>query len=607
MNDSTLLKNQDVPTPTLDLGVIGNGSVAALIDKNARIVWGCFPRFDSDPVFCALLMGEKENGHGVFAIKLENHIRSEQRYIKNTAILETTLYDANGGAIQITDFAPRHSHYGRTFHPLMIVRRVRCVAGLPRVTIQIHPSTDSGAAPAPRFLGSNHIRFETKEQNLRLTCDGSAMLIFREIPFVLSKELTLVLGPDEPLQDSPTQIGKTLFTQTMTYWQYWARHLALPADWQDVVIRAAITLKLCSYEETGGIVAALTTSIPEYQNTGRNWDYRYCWLRDAFFVVQALNRLGATETMERYISYVKNIVVAAQGRPLQPLYGLAYETEMSESVGEHLPGYRNNGPVRFGNAAYEQVQNDSYGSVVLALTQSFFDERLDHAGDHQLFDLLEALGEHAFAAWDKPDAGLWEYRTRAEVHTHSAAMCWAACDRLRKIARKLDRSEHAGLWEERAQTIRNAVLEKAWNAQNETFASTFGGSEVDASLLLLPEIGLIPASDPRFLKTLEAIEKNLKHGRVLYRYRHSDDFGLPETSFNICSLWYAQTLHRVGRTGEARDVFADILSRRNHVGLLSEGSHPETGEAWGNFPQTYSLVGLIQVALLLSTPWDNVV
>lgn len=592
---------------TLNLGVIGNGSVAALIDGQGTFVWGCLPRFDSDPVFCSLLMGGARETYGYFALRLENLARAEQSYLKNTAILTTTLYDANGGIVEITDFAPRYNHYGRTFHPLMMIRKVRCLAGLPRITVELCPATDKGAAPAPQFLGSNHIRFAGQEQPLRLTTDGPASLIFRQIPFVLQKDLTMILAPDEPLQESPTHVGLSLFENTKAYWQAWTRNLALPAQWQDVVIRSAITLKLCCYEETGGIVAALTTSIPEYEGTGRTWDYRYCWLRDAFFVVQALNRLGAMETMERYIAYVKNIVASTGKAPLQPLYGISYEKELPETQAEHLKGYRDNGPVRFGNDAYRQIQNDSYGSVILALAQRFFDERLDHTGDTELFALLEDLGERAVNAWDKPDAGLWEYRTRMAVHTYSAAMCWAACDRLGRIARKIGRPDRAAAWKAVAETIRESLLKNAWNEERQTFASTFGGKDVDASLLLLPEIGLIDVNDRRFCGTLAAVENDLKAGCVLFRYREPDDFGAPETSFNICSLWYARTLKRVGRDEEARAVFENILARLNTVGVLSEGSHPLTGEMWGNYPQTYSMVGLIQTALQLSDSWETVI
>ncbi|MGB4100612.1 MAG: glycoside hydrolase family 15 protein [Alphaproteobacteria bacterium] len=588
----------------LDLGVVGNGAIAALIDRNATIVWGCFPRFDSPPTFCSLLMGSAANQHGFYSIEIVGQTRSTQRYLPNSAVLETVLYDDHGAAVRITDFAPRYHRHHRVFHPTMLIRQVECISGMPRLIVRMRPATSNGAKPAERIRGSNHIRFETDHMALRMTTDGPASLIFEETPFVLQHPITMILGPDESLQDPVAVMGRDLFSETMNNWQEWIRRLALPFEWQDVVIRAAITLKLCAFEETGGIVAALTTSIPEYANTPRTWDYRFCWLRDAFFVVQALNRLGAVQTMENYIGYVKNLVAATHGKPLQPLYGIAYESEMQETSIPHLRGYRDNGPVRFGNAAYTQIQNDSYGNIILALAQSFFDLRLNHSEDRQLFALLENLGDEAVKVWNQPDAGLWEYRNLPAVHTYSAAMCWAGCDRLAKIAEHLNLEAPAQKWAAHAATMQTQILAQAWNDSEQSFSSTFGGANIDASLLLLPEIGMIDINDPRFLKTVANIEKQLRHDHVLFRYRHADDFGLPETSFTVCTLWYVRTLHRLGRRDEAREVFEHLLKKRNHLGLLSEDIHPATGELWGNFPQTYSMVGLIQAARTLSRPWE---
>lgn len=593
-----------ISAQNLNLGVIGNGAIAALIDERANIVWGCFPRFDSPPTFCALLKGSTANQFGFFTIELVDQTRSTQRYLPNSAILETTLYDHNGASIRITDFAPRYSQNERMFTPTMLVRQVDCVSGMPRIIVRLRPATDNGALPAERVRGSNHIRFKTDKLTLRLTTDGPASLIDDETPFVMQNSMTMILGADETLREAVAALGKNLCASTLRHWQDWVRGLAIPFEWQDVVIRAAITLKLCAYEETGGVVAALTTSIPESAGTQRNWDYRYCWLRDAFFVVQALNRLGAVQTMENYIGYVKNLVAASHGKSLQPLYGIGYEQDIPEITIPHLRGYRDTQPVRFGNAAFAQIQNDSCGNIILALAQSFFDQRLDHSDDRQLFALLENLGEEAVKVWDQPDAGLWEYRNRPAVHTYSAAMCWAACDRLAKIAEHLNLGGQSQKWAAHAANMLEKILEQAWNEKEQSFSSTFGGCDVDASLLLLPEIGLIALQDERFLKTVTNIEKQLRHDHVLFRYRHADDFGLPETSFTICSLWYARTLQRLGRSDEARSIFEQILLKRNHLGLLSEDIHPLTGELWGNFPQTYSMVGLIQAARTLSRPWE---
>jgi GH15 family glucan-1,4-alpha-glucosidase len=379
----------------------------------------------------------------------------------------------------------------------------------------------------------------------------------------------------------------------------------VPFEWQDAVIRAAITLKLCTYEETGGLVAALTTSIPEFAHSQRNWDYRYCWLRDSFFVVHTLNRLSATRTMEGYISYINNAVAAAGPGPLQPIFGLGFETALNEIETDSLGGYRGMGPVRVGNGAYNQIQNDSYGSVILAVAQSFFDRRLVHAGDAALFHKLEALGEEAARRWIEPDAGIWEFRTRSEVHTYSSVMCWAACDRLSRIARHLDMSDRSRLWQERADHIHAGIMARAWNEKRGSFVATFDGQDIDGSLLLLPELGFIRPADPRFVGTLATIERELRSGDHMFRYRRPDDFGAPEVSFVICSFWLVEALAAAGRTDEARDMFERLLQHRSPLGLLSEGIDPRTGELWGNFPQTYSLVGLIRAAMRLSRPWQD--
>ncbi|MBM3342811.1 MAG: glycoside hydrolase family 15 protein, partial [Betaproteobacteria bacterium] len=408
---------------TLDLALIGNCTVGALVDARATITWACFPRFDGDPVFCSLL--KDQDDHGFFAIDLIDCERSEQRYLENTATLVTCLYDRHGGALEITDFAPRFGQYGRLFRPMMLVRRVRRVSGSPRLTIRLRPACNNGAARPEVTWGSNHIRYVAPAMTLRLTTDASLTAILQETPFYLDDAITLLLGPDETVQGSVAETGRHFLGETTQYWREWVRVLAIPFEWQEAVIRATITLKLNTYDDTGAIVAAMTTSIPEARGSGRNWDYRYCWLRDGYFVVNALNRLGATRTLQRYLNYITNIAAGADYGPLQPVYGIDGRAELTECEVPALPGYRGMGPVRIGNLAYRQVQHDVYGSAILAATHIFFDQRLARRGDEALFHRLEPLGEQARRCHDQPDAGLWELRGSARVHTFSSVMCWA--------------------------------------------------------------------------------------------------------------------------------------------------------------------------------------
>ncbi len=588
---------------TLELGVIGNGSFGALVDRQASVVWSCMPAFDGDPAFCALLSPREHEG-GDFGIELEDFAASEQHYITNTAILRTVLRDAHGGAVEVIDFAPRWRENGRFYRPVSIIRKVTPLAGSPRIRVRARPLSNWGADVPESTWGSNHIRWMLPDFTLRLTTDVPVRFVREGTPFVLGHPVHLVLGVDESLQRIISEYVHYAQDRTEDYWREWVRYLSIRLDWQDAVIRSAITLKLCQYEDSGAIIAAMTTSIPEAPDTPRNWDYRYCWLRDAAFVVRALNRLGATRTMEQFIGYIFNI--ATSDGTLQPLYGINFEEQLHEDEVESLAGYRGMGPVRRGNLAWIQKQHDVYGSVVLASTQLFFDQRLKDQGDAATFRRLEPLGERAYALFEVPDAGLWEFRGRAEVHTYTAVMCWAACDRLSKIADKLGLKERIGYWRERADHIHQRIIDQAWSPQRGYFTDTFGGERLDASLLLLSDLGFIAPEDPRFVGTVEAIGKVLRQGDALYRYIAPDDFGKPETSFTICTFWYIDALAAIGRMDEAREMFERILARRNHLGLLSEDlAFGEGGEPWGNFPQTYSHVGLIIAAMRLSRSWKE--
>jgi GH15 family glucan-1,4-alpha-glucosidase len=592
---------------SLALGVIGNGSYNALIDPRARVVWCCLPRPDGDPVLNALLGGDASAARGVFAIELEDHLaRSHQSYRPNTAILETELSDRQGNTVRITDFAPRFMDRGRLFRPLMLARRIAPVAGRPRIRVTLTPTFNYGATEPELTRGSNHVRYVHATQSLRLTSDMPLTYVLERTPHMLDGPVNLVFGVDETLGSG---IGETLQyyeQRTTDYWRLWSRGLAVPLEWQDAVIRAAITLKLCAYEETGAIIAAMTTSIPEAPGTQRTWDYRYCWLRDAFFVICALNSLSEMATMEDYLRYLFNVVhAAAANGHLQPVYSIALDNELAERTIDTLPGYRGIGPVRVGNEAWEHRQHDAYGHAVLAATQAFFDRRLLRPATRDDFAQLEWVGEQAFQIYAEPDAGIWELRTLHQVHTSSAIMCWAACDRLAKIASQLQLPKRARSWKIRADRLRNVILERAWNAKRKAYVGVFGGEALDASVLLMGEVAMIAPDDPRWRQTLAAIGRELKEGNHLFRYRVHDDFGLPTMAFTACTFWYIDVLARAGESGEARELFEALIAARNPLGMLSEDIDPASGELWGNFPQTYSMVGIINGATRLSRRWDS--
>jgi GH15 family glucan-1,4-alpha-glucosidase len=594
-----------VPSPEprpLDLAVIGNCRIAALVNTVGRIVWWCFPRFDADPVFSRLLAGNEEKGF--CDVTLEHQVSARANYARNTAIVETELEDRNGARLLIADFAPRFRQHDRIFRPPQLVRRITPLHGSPRITIRVRPTYAYGRPCGAPSVGSNHIRYGDAESVLRVTTDAPLFYITHETSFPLTRTLTLVMGPDEPFVAGLAATGRAFEEQTRAYWHTWVRALAVPLEWQAEVTRAAITLKLCSFEDTGAIVAAHTTSIPEAPGSGRNWDYRYCWLRDAHFVVQALNRLGVTETMEAFINYILTVAVD-EGTLLAPLHSIVPGDTLDERIAPDLEGFLGHGPVRVGNQAAIQAQHDVFGSVILATTQMFVDERLPRMGDTTLFRELEKLGAQAALLALVPDAGIWEYRGRVNVHTHSAALCWAACDRLARIAGLLQMPDRAALWRGEADRLREEILSRAWNEERGAIAGALGGRELDASVLLLADLGLLAPTDPRFIKTCEAVGRDLiRNGRIM-RYTSDDDFGAPETAFLVCNFWYIDALSAIGRRDEARVLFEELLARRNHFGLLSEDLHPHTGALWGNLPQTYSMAAIIESAMRLSRPWED--
>ncbi|HRR42128.1 MAG TPA: glycoside hydrolase family 15 protein [Syntrophales bacterium] len=590
----------------LNLGLIGNGRIGALINEEAEIVWYCVPRFDGDPTFCSLLKDhERGEGFGYNSVELVDLVAMKQLYEEHSAILITRLYDAHGGAVEVHDFAPRFVQFGRMFTPIMIIRHINRIAGEPRIVVRMRPAYNYGQYPCDTTFGSHHIRYVGDNWTMRVTTNMPITYLIEESPFFLEDSVSLVLGPDETIPENIHMLSRRFHEDTLQYWKEWVRDLAIPFEWQEEVIRAAITLKLNAFEDTGAIVAAMTTSVPEDPNSARNWDYRYCWLRDAYFVVSALNRLSTTETMERYLNFLVNVVADSIDGHLQPVYGISGETRLEEYVVESLPGYRGVGHVRVGNDAYRQVQNDVYGSAILAVAHTFFDCRLVKRGGMTLFRHLEELGKVAFKVYNQPDAGLWERRNILKTHTFSAVMCWAACDRLARIAERLGLPERRSYWQKRALSIHRTICRRAWNEKRQAFVSSFEGDSLDASILLLSELGFLPAKDPRFEQTVAAVEGELLRGNFVYRYVEPDDFGLPENAFIVCTFWYICALLSLGRTEEARDLFGHVISRATPLGLFAEHINPTTGEQWGNFVQTYSMIGLINAAIRLSKRWDE--
>lgn len=587
-------------TGPVDLAAVGNGRIAALVNSKGQLVWFCFPRFDSDPVFSRLIAGDEEKGF--CDVILDRQVNASSHYERNTAVISTVLTADDGAQVKITDFAPRLRNFDRLLRPPQLMRIIEPVAGLPRIAVRVRPTQFYGNPMKRQVAGSSHVTYG-EPPLIRLTTDAPLSYIQQETAFALTRPLHLVFGPDEPFMGDIASTMRDFCERTREYWREWVRRLSIAYEWQEASIRAAITLKLTTFDETGGIVAALTTSLPEAPHSGRNWDYRYCWLRDAYFVVKALNAIGATRSMEQYIAYILSI--AGNADALAPCYGIVPSEDLTEWIAPDLKGFEGHGPVRIGNAAVGQVQHDAYGSVILAATPMFFDKRLPQPGNESLFRLLEKMAQKCADLALEPDAGIWEFRGKKRVHTHSGAMCWAGLSRTAAIAARLGLEDRADHWQKLSDSIGETLLKRVWNEKRQAFSAAEGIDDMDASVLLLPELGLIDAHDPRFASTVAAVEQDLVRGRHVMRYAAEDDFGLPETEFLVCRFWLIDALAALGRREEARERYQDALGLRNSYGLLAEDIHPQTGALWGNFPQTYCMAGVILSAMRLSQSWED--
>ncbi|MCA9592311.1 MAG: glycoside hydrolase family 15 protein [Myxococcales bacterium] len=580
----------------MKLALIGNCAYQALIDDRANVVWLCWPRFDSSFVFGSLVDAERG---GQFAVEAAGDYRTTQDYLPNTNILRT-VFEREGDAFEVVDFAPRFQQYERYYKPTMLVRRLRRLSGEPVVRVRCDPTTDYGRSRPDAYVASNHIQWLIPGAQLRLTTNVPLSYIRESREFLLERDAYVVLTWGSPLEAPLAQTCETFLTNTRRYWEAWVKHTALPGSFQREVIRSALALKLHQYEDTGAITAATTTSIPEHLGSGRNWDYRYCWLRDSYFTLRAMRRIGHFEEMEQFVSFLKNLAEASPEH-LQPVYGISGERELHEEVLSHLGGYQGSGPVRIGNAAYAQHQHDVYGEMIAAIAPMYLDVRF---ADHQpagSVRLLRRLLTRLAETMEQPDAGIWEIRGDVRTHTFSLLMHWVGAVVAARIAQQAGAADIEGTARGLAARARSIMIERCYRSELGYYADSTATDNPDASLLMMINLGFLRRGHPHAEPHLRALARELKvRGPLLHRYRHHDGIGETLATFTVCGFWYVEALARLGFVAEAERGFEELMLHANHVGLFSEDLDPVSGEQLGNFPQTYSHVGLINAAFAIS-------
>lgn len=587
-------KTSGSPSHKYPLGLIGNCAYSALINTEGNVSWLCWPRFDSSFIFGSLL--DEKNG-GEFSIRPANaHFTSTQSYLPNSNIL-CTRFESTDGVFELTDFAPRFQLFERYHKPLMLFRKVKKISGSPRIFVTCRPVGDYGRAHPQALFGSNHIRYEGLEQTVRLTTNASLTYIYEEKEFSLVEDLYLVLTWGVPLEGPLQSTFEDFLARTNKYWTNWVERCSLPRIFQKDVIRSALVLKLHQYEDTGAIIAACTTSLPEIPDQGRNWDYRYCWLRDTYYTLSALNSLSHFSEMQKYAHFIENLNLENLLN-LQPVYRIDGSPEMTEHI-LPLQGYLDNQPVRIGNQAALQIQHDAYGQVLLALFSLYTDERLIYTSPPSS-RLLKSILTYIERTMEIPDNGVWEFRGTKSVHSYTLLFHWAGSAAVRKIALRIGENDlvHRA---EKCHIHAARLLENAYLPEKKAYAQSVGSKELDASMLQMITLGYLQSHDPqRALDHLAAIEKELEISPgFLVRYRHHDDFGAQKSAFLVCSFWHIEALVALGQTEKALRLFENLTQAQNHLGLMSEDFDVTTGSQWGNFPQTYSHVGLINCAFAL--------
>ncbi len=580
-----------------NFGAVGNCRSAALISNKGSIDWLCFPDFDSPSVFGKLLDNEKG---GSFSFLVDDKYMVTQHYIEHTNIL-STLFESEEGSFEVIDFMPRYKMLDYEYYlPPELYRMVRLKKGKPRFSIHYQPAMDYARPKMRHEVMTEYIKsycVSDKYETVFLYSSLDLQKIISGEEFELTQDEFFLVSYNQKLIPINMDRVDLEFQRTRVYWRNWVNRSRKYTRYNSMIERSMLVLKLMSYQPTGAVLAALTTSLPESIGEVRNWDYRFCWLRDASMSIETLINVGHKSAAERFISFLTKILISKSDR-FQIMYGIRGERVLTETELTHLSGYKNSRPVRIGNDAYRQKQNDSFGYLMSVIYQYYLYFKGTLAEIEDMFQVVKNIIRTVRQDWDKPDKGIWEIRGEEKHFVLSKIMCWVTFDRAVSIARLLNQDELADKWEKEAHAIRQDVLTNGWKEEVGYFSQTYCNLELDSSLLLMEVYGFIEPTDPRYVKTVNAIYSKLMHNGLMYRYNNEDDFGIPSSAFTICTFWMVRALYVTGRKKEAEILFEQLLSYANHLGLFSEDLDFETKSQLGNFPQAYSHLALINTAML---------
>lgn len=583
----------------LDFGIVGNCSSGALISSRGSIDWLCLPYFDSGSVF-AKILDDKIGGQ--FEIIVGESYSVEQNYIPRTNLLATKFSDGEN-IFEIIDFMPRYVNGSKKYYaPPDLIRYFRHISGRPEFSIFYNPRLEYASVPVKTSIGDDYIKSVTSKgeyNSVYLYSDFKHDDIIKGKSIILENDKFCLLSYNQKILEQNIERESLKLERTKVYWLNWSEKTKHYSIYGDQILRSALVLKLLSFDKSGAILAALTTSIPETIGEVRNWDYRFCWLRDASMVIRVLTNLGHKNVVRRYLSFILELM-PEKDEKIQIMYGIHGEKKLTERILDHLSGYEGSKPVRVGNAAYKQKQHDIFGVLMDVIHQQFRKFNVSMADGEALWTITRGIVRVVNQSWKKPDRGIWELRDSQYHFTFSKVLCWVAIDRAIKIAGLINQQKYVDEWSKLRSKIHRDIHKKAWNAELNAFTQYYGSEVMDASNLLMEAYGFIDANDPRFIGTVELTKKELCKDGLMYRYKNKDDFGEPKSSFTICTFWMINSLFKIGRKDEAKEMFENLLSYGNHLGLFSEDIDFESKRLLGNFPQAYSHLALIETAITLT-------